>query len=306
MSHTTASSAKHNDTWRQRILGTTTALVLLLSLGSASAAVDSYYWERRSALGMAQDDQPHAAVEALLELAGNAANPYQRSDALEQAAMIAARAGDTDQALSLAQDIPLKPNATVVYMRLLANNQRWDEIIETYSDTDFSDWPPSIAEEAFYTRGRAFRENARKPEAQADFIEAARRSQNAQIFFDLGRIAADLGNDATAAEAFKYARLNMPDRAGWQFYDAIRSRAQILRRNGLNTLALAELDEAGDMAPGFTAVSILIDRAAILANMGENKQAIQLYQQALAVEGIYTIQENTINSALQQLRQEEM
>lgn len=276
--------------------------MILLTGVTVEAAVDSYSWERRSALRMVQNDQPNEAVNAFLILADTAANPYQQSDAIEQAAMIVAREGDSERAVNLALSIPLKPNAKTVHMRLLARNEQWNTIIEHYANTDFSAWPPSIAEEAFYTRGRAFRELDKKPEAEADFIEAARRSQNAQIFFNLGRLAMELGNDPIAAEAFRYARLNMPNRAGWQFYEAIRSRARILHRNGLHTLALAELDEAGEAGPSFTAVSLLIDRAAILADMGETAAAIQIYEDALTIEGIYRVQQNTINDALQRLR----
>lgn len=282
-------------------------IVLLLALTSfvicTADAIDEYSLKRRRALQMA-DNQPEAAYEAFLHLTEHAANPYQQSDALEQAAMILANAGNYERAIALALSIPLGPRAATVHMRLLAQSKQWQPIIDYYANADFSQAPASLAEEAFYIRGKAFRESGRKAEALDDLVNASYYSHNPQLYFDLAKLALELGNDPIAAEACLYARLNMPARAGWQFYESTRTRAAILRRNGFYDLALAELDVAGEVKSGFTAVELIAERAAVLAAMGNSEEAIKLYEKALATDGIYTVQQNAINTALQKLRQQ--
>ncbi len=275
-----------------------TATLLLVSI-SSSNAFDSYRWQRYAVLQQVKDN-PTAAIDGFIELAANARNDYQASDALEQAAMLALAGKDFNRALALAGKIPLPSHAAAVRLRILASGEKWQQITDEFATTDFSDGPPSLAAVAYHIRGRAFLQAGDKNRAESDFIAAARRSDKVQVFFDLGNIAMELGNDVIAADAFLNAQRAMDSPSGWQYYATIRSRAAILRRNGFYEYALQELDKAGD-GTGFTHISILIDRAGILTAMGRTDEAVELYKHALTIDGIYTIQENTINAELGKL-----
>lgn len=261
-----------------------------------------YAAAREPALASLRGKKPEQALEAFRMLSETARNDHQRADALEHAAMAALALELFDEALALAREMPLRPRSRTVQMRLLARQQQWQAIRDGFAEDDFAAWPRSTAAEAFYLRGAACRQLGDTASALRDWIEAGRRTEEAQVFFDLGNLAQSLNEDVIAMDAYRNTLRALPDRAGWQYYTAVVARARILLRNGFHTLALQELEPVGEEIGGYWRVQVLTERGRALAALGERERAEAVFRAALATEGIYEVQRNTLAKLLEGLK----
>lgn len=288
-----------SEIWRRRLrrngmVVPWVAMVLTVGATVAGARPD-YGRARRPALALLRDGAHAEAFDAFLALHDGARNDHQRADALEQAAMAALGLERFDEALALARQIPLRPQSRTVQMRLLARQERWQAILDDFADDAVADWPRSVAAEAYHLRGLAHHRLDAPKAALREWVEAARRTENPQVFFDLGNLAMSLNEDVIAMDAYgDFQRAGPEGRGGWRYYTAIVARARILLRNGIYAYALDELDKAGEGVGGYWRVQVLTERGRALAALGKREQANAVFEAALATEGIYNVQRNRI------------
>jgi len=290
--------AEHNPSaWR------ISAVAIVVCAACAAAPAD-YASDRQAALALVYAKQHKQALAAFLKMSETAQNDYQRSDAFERAAMCAQQLQRTDEALQLAARIPSLPHARTVRMRIMAEQKRWQDIVNEFRGDQIAFWPRSAAWEAFHIRGLAYRRLNDLTAARRDLAEAARRSDRSQVFFDLAGVCVALKRDVEAMDAYLNVQRALPNPSGWQFYTAVISRANILLRNGIHEYALEELDKAGNVR-GYWLVKTLRTRAAILAAMGRKAEAQDVYRAALKTDGVRDAQKRAIEAALEQLQKQE-
>jgi tetratricopeptide (TPR) repeat protein len=267
-------------------------VLVACNVGSAD-----YVADRRNAMALFDAKRHEEALKAFLKMTVTAQNDYQRSDAFEQAAMSSHHLKREDEAMQLAARIPRFPQARTVRMRLMAERAMWQAIIDEFRNDDISKWPRSTAGEAFYLRGKAYRQMNDLEAARRDLAQAARRNTRVDVFFELAGVCDSLKRDVEAMDAYLNVLRALPDPDGWMFHTAVSARAAILLRNGKHEYALEELDKA-DAATGYWRVHNLKLRAAVLKAMGRKAEALAAYAQALAVKGIYPVQRSEIEAAL--------
>ncbi|MFC1453966.1 tetratricopeptide repeat protein [Verrucomicrobiota bacterium] len=269
---------------------------LLIGMSVSTARAD-YTADRQAALAMVAAKQHEQALAAFLVMGETAQNDYQRSDAFEQAAMCALTLQRLDEALRLADRIPLRPHARTVRMRLMAEQKQWQQIVDTFKDVDPSDWPRSAAGEAFYLRGLAYCKLKDLESARRDLTAAAQRRLKTDVFFELAGVCMALKRDVDAMDAWLGVQRTLKDVGGWQYYTSITARAGILLRNGKYNCALKELDKV-NRTSGYWLVKCLKLRGAVLTAMDRKTEAKAIYEEALKTKGISDIQKKNIEAAL--------
>jgi tetratricopeptide (TPR) repeat protein len=250
-----------------------------------------YPADRAAAVALVNAGKHELALDAFTKLAQAAGSDYQKSDALEMAALSAHRLKRGDLALSLAKSIPITSYATMVQMRLLLDSGKHEELLSRFGKVDMTDWPDEIAGRASYYRG----------------FSNVRREQGAAAELDLTRAVKLLGTGAeergiaalTLAENYKNI-LQEPQRAldaylavqqmqkpvspfGWVYLDSIVSAAGILREQGKFDEAKAMLDSA-NLSATMTVwrCNFLIAYARLADARGDRSEGIARLREVLA------------------------
>ena len=135
---------------------TSAMIALVLAVLGTTAAQADYLSERAAAVKLLKAEKVDEAFAAFSQLAEAAVGDVQKSDALEQAALCADRLQKFDRAWELAREIPKPAHSKNCQMTLLLNHRKWDELIATYKDEDFSKWPESIRGQGYLSRGHAY------------------------------------------------------------------------------------------------------------------------------------------------------
>lgn len=152
------------------MLKRTCIVLVALSFGAAFAG---YVEEREAAAKLIRARKHAEAMTAFEKMAAGEVSDFQKSDALEQAALCARRLKNFDHAMELAKQIPLAPVAKAVEMRNLLENRKSKDLVEKFKEEDIDAWPESVAGDAFYCRGRAFADVKNGEAAEADLKKAA-------------------------------------------------------------------------------------------------------------------------------------
>jgi tetratricopeptide (TPR) repeat protein len=258
----------------------------------ASAALADYVSDRRAAVALAAAGKQEEALAAFLKMAEGEVSPFQKSDALEQAAQCALRLKKVDEALKLAQRIPTAPISKTCQMRILAAGRKWAEVVDLSKDDDFTAWPDEFKAEAFHLRGqsRGFLRDGKG--AEADLAKAV---ETYPYSFNKGQAALALGDnyrdnlkdDAQAVAAYLKAYEYVRDPNSYITCSALIAAAGLLQKQGRNDEAaqtLQKIDTA--KMTGYWRARMLDAQGQALAAQGKTAEALAKYNEALAVKDI--------------------
>lgn len=268
------------------------ALGLTLSISAAAAiAANSadYPAHRKEAISLVEHKKYDQAMEAFLKLADEAELPAHKTDALEQAAMVAMAMKNIGRAVELTLQIPDKETSTMVQMRLKSMSKDYDGLLELAGEQDLAKWRDVVAGEAFFYRGNAY-------EGKGDYHKAASDLENAMQRLGQNKLRAEAG--LALAELYQ-VRLSAPDKAiaiyqlvldsearrdvyGWAFATALIGKAQAQASTDDTDAALKTLDQIdlSTRTKGYWAVMLRQARAKIHLQRNEKPQAIQLLKEA--------------------------
>ena len=282
------------------------AFAVVLSCGAIARA--DYPADRKAAMKLVWSGRHEEALAAFLKMVETAASDVQKSDALDLAAMCAHRLKRNDQAMKLAQRIPLAPASKTCQMRVLTQNRKWREVADTFKDEDLDAWPEYLAAEAFYMRGQAHYQTKDGQKAAADLAKAAEYLTDGNILgLALNRLGDTyrdlLKDDARAIAAYRraYQTYNV-----YKHCPAAMAIAGILSRQQKHDDALQELRKI-DMSKvtiPYWRGAMLAAYARVLAKQGNKAEALAKYNEALQVQGIYPVQKTAFEKALQELQAE--
>ncbi len=155
----------------ERITKTSIIIIGIVSACAVSAWGD-YLSDRKEAQKLAGGGTNEAALAMFVGMAANTSSDAQKSDALEQAAMLAHTMKQDDKAMELARQIPLAPLSKTVQMRLMNEAHKLREIVDAFKDENIDAWPESIAAEAYHLRGKAYIQIKDGKAAAADLQKA--------------------------------------------------------------------------------------------------------------------------------------
>jgi tetratricopeptide (TPR) repeat protein len=149
----------------------TSAILVAISL--AAPAMGDYLSDRKAALELVKATKHEDALVAFVAMAEATTSKVQQSDAFWQAALCADRLKQPEQALELAQRIPLAPHAKTCRMQILEGNRRWQDIIDEFQEENIAAWPESLRGPAYLSRGNAFSVMKQGEPATRDLAAAA-------------------------------------------------------------------------------------------------------------------------------------
>ena len=266
-------------------------IAALLALGGAAAMAD-YVADRRAAVALAGAGKQEEAQAAFVKMAAGEVSPFQKSDALEQAAQCALRRGKADEAMELAKQIPLTPISKTCQMRILTAGRKWAEVTALFKDEDFAAWPDEQKAEAYHLRGqsRSFVRDGKG--AEADLRKAVETYPNA---FCKGQAALALGDNyrdnlkdgAQALAAYLQTYEYVRDPNSYITCSALISAADLLQKQGRKDEAVQTLQKI-DTAKmnGYWRARMLDAQGQALAAQGKPAEAVAKYNEAAATPGI--------------------
>ena len=282
------------------------AAVVASSTVMTSPAWADYVSDREAAVALLRGGKAESAFAAFTKLAETAVSDYQKSDALEQAALCADRLKQFDRALELAKKIPLPAYSKNCQMEILLSNGKRDEVVAKFKDEDFTTWPESIRSQAYYLRGHAHHDAKQGAAAVHDLTQAVEFSTNSNTQgFCLNMIGDSyvnlLKDDAQALVA--YRRTYQVGTIYKQCQAAI-SCSEILKRQQKFSAAVEEFNrlKLADIEAPVWHGRVLASWGEALAAAGKPTEARAKYEAALQLEGLPENVKQACEQALEKLK----
>jgi tetratricopeptide (TPR) repeat protein len=241
-----------------------------------------YVTDRKAAMELVKSNKLDEALVVLTNMAAGAGtSEFQKSDAMEQAALCANRLKRYDQSLDLAARIPMKPIA-----------KKWPGQENTVG-------------EGFYYRGMSYFQWNDGTNAVKDLRKSAEYLADEAILgqacLRLGDANLKLNNEPQALEAYLKA-IKAANAGGWIKSTASVSAAGILRKQGKFDEAFRILENAGaGKIEGYWGFVMLCSWADTLSAQGKKADAVAKYKEALALKGINEAQKKEAEKVLQSL-----
>ena len=284
-----------------RITRTSIIMIGIVSACGASAWGD-YLSDRKAAQKLAGGGTNEAALAMFVGMAANTSSDAQKSDALEQAAMLAHIMKQDDKAMELARQIPLAPLSKTVQMRLMNEAHKLREIVDAFKDENIDAWPESIAAEAYHLRGKAYIQIKDGKAAAADLQKAIGLTSAGYLLTALADTCVLLlKDDDLGLEA--YRRALQFDRM-YSGCIAAAGAAGILAKQGKFNEARVELEKINldEVAnhPAYPA-RVLAAYGDILARQGRKAEAIAKYREAAGLKDLDASQKAAYEKTIKDL-----
>ena len=177
-----------------------------------------------------------------LALAEGKLNDFQKSAALEQAALLDKKATFIDQ-------IPIEAVRKTAQMQNLLANFKATEVVKQFAAEDITKWPFWKRGDGFHARGRAYTIAKNGPQAETDlsaaldFIGDLRTRETVLLVLAQNR-ETNLKDDAKALEAYQAILEGKTRLGGADEYSALQGIARIQTRRGQFDEALKTLNRA--------------------------------------------------------------
>ncbi len=275
----------------------------------ADPTVTDYLIAERAANGVLRERKLGEALSAYVALAaGDDVNAYQKSAALEQAALCARNLQDYDRAAQLADQIPLEAVTSTVRMQNLLAQRKWNELIGQFGGEDLRQWPFWKVGEGLHCRGRAFSLVGRGEEAEADLERALEFTTDPRARMDIWLVLGEnreknLKDDAAALVAYQQIAEVSRNTGSATYYRGIQRAARMLGKAGETGKALATLRKV-DIAKlrGYWHGSMLLALGETLKNAERNDEAMAAYQEVLADDTVIPQHRKTAQEAIEAMK----
>lgn len=282
-----------------RLIGIIVVLVFCMNVRA------DYPSDRKAAAALYAAGKNEEALAAFRKMAADKVTDFQKSDALEQAALCANRLKQFDLALDLARQIPVASISKCVQMNHMVYQRKCKELIEKFKNEDISGWPEDIAGRSYSFRAQSYAILGDAKNAESDYKNALRYpleyGLKAQILQGLGDTYRDLMKDDEKALNAYRMMLQAGGARYLQLY-SVMSAASILTKQGKYDEAVQELNKI-DMKglTGHWRYEMLCAFGNTLAKQGKKPEALEKYDEALRTEGITPGQKNAAQKAMNDL-----
>ena len=268
------------------------AILAGVLLPVVSTLASQYVEDRQVAEKLQAEKKPAEALEAFVKLSDTyAAVPAQKTDALEQACLLALQSQHYDRALELAGKIPEPVVSKACQMRVLEAKRDWRQIITSFKREDISSWPEKQADMGYYYRGLAYARLGEKAQAISDLEKAAENGADGDSEIFKGRALCELGVLYTSLKEYQkaidaYGNAQKSRIKGtFLLFNAIISRAALFSTLGKYEEALGELNKIdfAALSTGTWKFGLLRAYGDIYEAKGDKKQALEKYSEAMSV-----------------------
>lgn len=250
----------------------------------------NYPSARAEGLELLQSGKNAEAAEFFVALAETVRQrrPEQKADALRHAALATARNQQVEEALVLAEQIPLEPESLFAKIQIFEEARQWNDVAETAALLNTNTWPDKLIYPALMTRGRANstlqRTEAADSDARLALDHTVSRIQRAAAWHLIAQNAQVGGADSKKA-LDAYAEAIRLRAGGGMLQRALWERARLLSSLGRHDEALsdlAELEQNNNNDPHWVS-AVLIGHGEVHRNMGNQERAREHFQQAAQV-----------------------
>lgn len=279
----------------------------IILLCCIAAARGDYIAGRNAAEQLARTGEGEKALRAYLDLAAGMVTPFQKSDAMMQASLLANRLGRTDEAIEIAQAIPLEPQSKIAQMLILDHHRRWTEALQQFGEDDMAAWPDHVKGEALYRRGLMYFFTKQGDRARQDLQQAipyiTEPNLKGLALNRLGDTWRTLLNDPDQALRSYQQVLDTP-RTGYKACEAAMAIAKIrLERNDPSAAwqALQRIDMT-HVEFALWRSRMLMSRGQVLSALGKANEAIAEHQSALKIDGLGDADRTQHEQAIASLR----
>jgi tetratricopeptide (TPR) repeat protein len=283
-----------------------TIFTLAALLAMPAMAEPQFIAERQEGLKLVQSGKHVEAAAYFVKLADTAAKPEQKGDALRHAALATARNKQIDEALLLAERIPLKPEADFAKIQIYLEARKWAEVLKAAEMLDAATWPDGLIYPTLMARARARSALGETAAAESDALLAIKHTislnNQASAWHLIAQNALRTGKDGgKALEAYTEMIRIQPSGGGLQ--RALSERARLLSSLGKHDAALAdlaELDKNTNKDPHWICTA-LMDYGEVHRDMGDKAKAGQSFQQAAKVPGAPAVLLDEVKKRLAEL-----
>jgi tetratricopeptide (TPR) repeat protein len=280
---------------------------LIVLFAQPAWAEPQFITQRQEGIKLMQGGKPAEAAASFVKLAETAAKPEQKADALRHAAIATARNKQIEEALLLADRIPLKPDAEFTKVQIYLEARQWPELLKAAESLDVDVWPDTLIYPTLMARARAHSVLGEMAAAEADAKEAMKHTislnNQAAAWHLIAQNAQRSGTDATKAlEA--YAEMIRLQPGGGSLQRALSERAKLLSSQGRHEAALAdlaELDKSTRNDPHWICTA-LMSYGDVYRDMGDKTKARQSLEQAAKVPGAPAILLDEVKKKLAELK----
>jgi len=264
--------------------------------------------ERQEGLKLVQGGKHAEAAAFFVKLADTAAKPEQKADALSHAALATARNRQIDEALLLAERIPLKPESHFARIQIYLEARKWAELLKATEILDAATWPDSLIYPALMARARAHSALGEMELAESDALQAVKHTislnNQAAAWHLIAQNAQRAGKDGTKAlEA--YAEMIRLQPGGGGLQRALSERARLLSSLGKHDAALAdlaELDKNTRNDPHWICTALMA-YGDVHRDRGDKAKARQSFEDAAKVPGAPAVLLDEVKKRLAELQQ---
>ncbi len=267
-----------------------TALLLASLTPLPVLAEPHFIAERQEGLKLVQSGKHAEAAAFFVKLAGTAAKPEQKADALSQAALATARNRQIDEALLLADRIPLKPESRFARIQIYLEARKWAELLKATELLDAATWPDTLIYPTLMARARAHSAVGEISAAESDSLQAMKNTislnNQAASWHLIAQNAQREGKDNSKA-LDAYAEMIRLRPSGGGLQRALSERARLLSSLGKQDAALAdlaELDKNTNKDPHWICTALMA-YGDVHRNMGDKDKARQNFENAAKVPG---------------------
>ena len=254
----------------------------------ADETVSDFLIESRATEKVMRERKYDEALDRWLDLAREEKiSDFQKSVALEQAALCARTGENYPRAAEIAEQIPIDSVAKTVRMENMLAQRKWTELTEQYSDEDINAWPTWQIGAGAWVRGRAhvFTKNGER--ADADLQLALKytpdpRTRATVLATIGGNRETNLQDDDGALAAYLRNLEGKSNIGGADEYRSAQSAARILIRQKKFAEALAVLTAINlEKTMGYWLHTTLIVLGEIHAAAGNDKEAMANWQKVI-------------------------
>lgn len=267
-----------------------TLLILAALLSLPAMAEPHFIAERQEGLKLVQSGKHAEAAAFFVKLADTTPQPEQKGDALRHAALATARNKQIDEALLLAERIPLKPDADFTKVQIFLEARNWADVLKASEMLNAATWPDGLVYPTLMARARARSVLGEMAAAEADAMEAIKHTislnHQAAAWHLVAQNAQRTGKDGTKA-LDAYAEMIRLQPSGGGLQRALSERARLLSSPGKHDAALAdlaELDKNTRNDPHWICTA-LMGYGEVHRDKGDKARALQSFQQAAKVPG---------------------
>lgn len=254
----------------------------------ADATVTDYLISSHSASELMRDRNYKEAGTVFIALAaGEKITTFQKSNALQQAALCARILKDYSQAEKLAGQIPLKAVAKTVRAENLLAQRQFDTVIEQFGDEDFNSWPFWQTGAGAFARAKAYISTKAGEKAESDLKIALELTSDTRIRTNIlatmgGNREANLHDDNAALAAYRQNYESKNNIGAADEFRSVINAARILTRQGKFDSALAILKLVNtETIRGYWRGEILLTLGETLSTAGRAPEAQAAFTKVL-------------------------